>query len=68
MADLIETVPDEDKRCTLFDKAQKFCQRCSEFHTADEWMQTCERYLGAAPIRKCSTCGGWHPLDRWNGN
>lgn len=59
---------DEDKRCTLFDKAKKFCQRCSEFHAADEWMDHCERYLGAAPIRKCKTCGGDHPLDRWPGN
>lgn len=59
---------DEDKRCTLFDKAQTFCQRCSEFHTADDWMASCERYIGAAPIRQCKTCGGWHPLDRWNGN
>ena len=59
---------DDDKRCTLFDKPQKFCQRCSEFHTADEWMDSCERYMGAAPIRKCRTCGGFHALDRWNGN
>ena len=59
---------DEDKRCTLFDKAQKFCQRCSEFHTDADWMETCEKYLGAAPIRQCKTCGGWHPLDRWSGN
>lgn len=59
---------DEDKRCTLFDKAQRFCQRCSEFHTDDDWMETCERYLGAAPIRQCKVCGGWHPLDRWGGN
>lgn len=59
---------DEDKRCTLFDKPKKFCQRCSEFHAADEWMDTCQRYLGAAPIRQCKTCGGWHPLDAWRGN
>lgn len=59
---------DEDKRSALFSKAQRFCQRCSEFHTDAEWMETCERYLGAAPIRQCKTCGGWHPLDRWNGN
>lgn len=58
----------EDKRCTLFDKPRSFCQRCSEFHTADEWTVTCERYLGAAPIRRCKTCGGDHPLDRWPGN
>ncbi len=59
---------DEDKRCTLFDGKRKFCQRCSEFHTDAEWMETCERYLGGQPIRKCKTCGGDHPLDRWPGN
>lgn len=59
---------EESKRCTLFDKPRKFCQRCSEFHTPDEWGATCERYLGAAPIRTCKTCGGDHPLDRWPGN
>lgn len=59
---------EESKRCTLFDKPKKFCQRCSEFHAADEWMDHCERYMGAAPIRKCKTCGGDHPLDRWPGN
>lgn len=60
--------PDEDKRCTLFDKPKRFCQRCSEFHAADDWMETCERYLGGAPIRRCKTCGGDHPLDRWPHN
>jgi hypothetical protein len=59
---------DEDKRCTLFDKRTKFCQRCSEFHTEAEWGETCERYMGAAAIRQCKTCGGWHALDRWNDN
>jgi len=59
---------EEDKRCTLFDKKKSFCQRCSEFHSAAEWMEHCERYLGAAPIRRCKTCGGDHPLDRWPGN
>jgi hypothetical protein len=59
---------DEDKRCTLFDKPKRFCLRCSEFHAADDWMDTCERYVGAAPIRQCKTCGGWHPLDAWRGN
>ena len=65
---MADTEHEEDKRCTLFDKKQTFCQRCSEFHTADDWMASCERYIGAAPIRQCKTCGGWHPLDRWNGN
>jgi len=65
---MADTEHEEDKRCTLFDKAQKFCQRCSEFHTAEEWGETCERYLGAAPIRQCKVCGGWHALDRWGGN
>lgn len=59
---------DEDKRCTLFDKPQRFCLRCSEFHTAEEWSETCERYIGASAIRKCTTCGGWHALDRWAHN
>lgn len=59
---------DEDKRCTLFEKAKKFCQRCSEFHTDAEWSDGCERYLGAAPIQRCKTCGGDHPLDRIPGN
>lgn len=59
---------DDDKRCTLFDKPKRFCQRCSEFHTAEDWSDGCERYMGAAPIRKCKTCGGDHPLDRWPGN
>ena len=59
---------DDDKRCTLFDKPKKFCQRCSEFHAADDWMETCERYMGGAPIRLCKTCGGDHPLDRWPHN
>lgn len=59
---------EESKRSTLFDKPKKFCQRCSEFHTTDEWMDTCERYLGAAPIRHCKTCDGWHAMDRWGRN
>ena len=59
---------DEDKRCTLFDKPKKFCQRCSEFHAADDWMPNCEPYIGAAPIRQCKVCGGWHALDAWRGN
>lgn len=67
MADT-EHQEDEDKRCTLFDRKRTFCQRCSEFHTSDEWMESCERYMGAAPIRQCKTCGGWHPTDRWSGN
>lgn len=58
----------DSKRCTLFDRPRRFCQRCSEFHAADDWMDGCERYLGAAPIRHCQTCGGDHPLDRWPGN
>lgn len=68
MADTEQLAQDEDKRCTLFDKPKRFCQRCSEFHAADEWGETCERYLGGAPIRRCKTCGGDHPLDRWPGN
>lgn len=59
---------EESKRCTLFDKPKRFCQRCSEFHATDEWMDHCEKYVGAAPIRKCTTCGGWHALDRWSHN
>lgn len=59
---------DEDKRCTLFDKPKKFCQRCSEFHDDADWLETCERYIGAAAIRQCRTCGGWHALDRYPGN
>ena len=58
----------EDKRCTLFDGARKFCQRCSEFHTDAEWSDGCERYLGGQPIRQCKTCSGWHPLDMWGRN
>lgn len=59
---------EEDKRCTLFDGKRTFCQRCSEFHKEADWGPGCERYLGAAPIRHCKTCGGDHPLDRWPGN
>jgi hypothetical protein len=68
--DQLTVVPDsdEDKRCTLFDGPRRFCQRCSEFHKVDEWMDWCEAYLGAAPIQKCKTCGGDHPLDRIPGN
>ena len=69
MADTERPEPEnEDKRCTLFDGARRFCQRCSEFHTEAEWMETCERYLGGQPIKRCKTCGGDHPLDRWPGN
>lgn len=69
MADTEHEQPqDEDKRCTLFDRSRKFCQRCKEFHTDAEWGETCERYLGGQPIRKCKTCGGDHPLDQWPGN
>lgn len=68
MADTEHEQQDEDKRCTLFTKPKRFCQRCSEFHSEDEWGETCERYLGAAPIVRCKICGGDHPQDRIPGN
>lgn len=68
MADTEQHIEDTDKRCTLFDGARRYCIRCGEFHKVAEWSENCERYLGAAPIKRCKTCGGDHPLDRWPGN
>ena len=49
-------------------RPKKFCVRCSAFHALEDFSDGCERYYGAAPIRGCKTCGGCHPLDRWNHN
>lgn len=62
-------MPDGSEPVSTLDlRPKRFCVRCSDFHVREEFAEGCETYIGAAPIRKCKTCGGWHALDRWGGN